>query len=434
MNTLRPDCLSLGSLLLATAVSVLGASAAAPAAPEVKLSWASADVQKKLGSYSPQRLKLSSDKPDSLKKAPKDLKAPLYGELKMGPKESPATFLVVLDEPEGAASRLFVDANHNGDLTDDPAPVWAERTTPGAGGKDTVMYNGDVSVKIPYAAGEQKAHLFLYRFDKSDPQRGTAFKDFIFYYRDYALSGEVKLGEKTYGAMLVDETVSGDFRGAEGKSSGVRFLIDANEDGKFDARREGYDIRAPFNIGGTTYEIADLTAAGSFKIVKSSQTVEEVKPAPNLAQGAKAPAFNAKTTDGKERNFPGDYKGKVVLLDFWAIWCSPCVRELPNVVASYEKYHDQGFEILGISLDRADAEEKLASFTKEHKMPWPQVYDGKFWQARVGQLYGIQSIPSMLLIDGDTGEILAGTEARGPNLEPAIKRGLEKLAAKASAK
>jgi peroxiredoxin len=296
------------------------------------------------------------------------------------------------------------------------------------------MFNGDVSVKIPYASGEQKAHLFLYRFDKSDPERGAKFKDYLFYYRDYALSGEVKLGEKTYGAMLVDETVSGDFRGAEGKSSGVRFLIDVNEDGKFDSRREGYDIRAPFNIGGTTYEIADLTAAGSFKLVKSSKTVEEIKPAPSLSKGSKAPAFTAKTTDGKERNFPGDYKGKVVLLDFWATWCGPCVREIPNVVANYEKYHEKGFEILGISLDRADAEEKLASFTKDHNMPWPQVYDGKYWQARVGQLYGIQSIPAMLLIDGDTGEILAGTEARGPNLEPAIKSGLEKLTAKSAEK
>ncbi len=424
MNTLRPNCLSFYSLLLTAAVSAINASAAAPTPTQVKLSWTASDVQKKLGTYSPQRLKLSSDKPESLKKAPKDLQAPLYGEMKIGPKESPATILVVLDEPEGKASRLFVDSNHNGDLTDDPAAVWDERKTPGTGGKDTVMYNGDVSVKIPYASGEQKAHLFLYRFDKSDPQRGTAFKDYIFYYRDYALSGEVKLGEKSYGAMLVDEAVSGDFRGAEGKSSGVRLLIDSNEDGKFDGRREGYDIRAPFNIGGTTYEIADLTAAGSFKLVKSSQTVEEVKPAPNLAKGAKAVAFTAKTTDGKEVNFPGDYKGKVVLLDFWAIWCGPCIREIPNVVASYEKYHDKGFEILGISLDRADAEEKLASFTKQHKMPWPQVYDGKFWQARVGQLYGIQSIPAMLLIDGDTGEILAGTEARGTNLEPAIKSGL----------
>lgn len=408
------------------------AIAASAGAEGARLQWQSSDAHQKLGNYSPQRLQLTNAKPASVKKAPADLAAPLYGELKLGPKEAPGTTLFLLDEPEGKPARLFIDANGNGDLTDDAAANWTSRTTPGPTGKDLTSYSGDATVKIPYADGSKEARLHFYRFDKSDERRAS-LKDFLFYYRDYALSGDLKLGDKSYAAMLVDEMTSGDFRGAEGKASRVRLLIDSNGDGKFDSRREGYDIKSPFNIGGTTYAVSGMTAAGSFEIVQSKETVEEVLPAPNLAKGQKAVPFTDKTTDGKEVKFPDDYKGKVVLLDFWATWCAPCIKEIPNVVANYEKYHDKGFEILGISLDQAKAEEKLASFTKEHKMPWPQIYDGKWWQARIGQVYAIDSIPAVYLVDGDTGAILgSGVECRGDRLGQTLERVLAGKAGKGS--
>jgi thiol-disulfide isomerase/thioredoxin len=90
-------------------------------------------------------------------------------------------------------------------------------------------------------------------------------------------------------------------------------------------------------------------------------------------------------------------RGKVVLIDFWATWCGPCVGEVPDVVAAYNKYHGQGFDVVGVSLDQD--KDKLQSFTKEHGMTWPQYFDGQGWDNKISKSFGIQAIPAMWLVD-----------------------------------
>jgi thiol-disulfide isomerase/thioredoxin len=115
------------------------------------------------------------------------------------------------------------------------------------------------------------------------------------------------------------------------------------------------------------------------------------------------------------------------MLDFWATWCPPCREEIPGLVAVYNKYHDQGFEVLGISLDKKDDAEKLATFTKDHNMPWPQIFDGKFWTAQVAVQYDVRSIPAAFLVDGDTGLIVAaGNQLRGEELDGTLAKALAK--------
>jgi len=90
-------------------------------------------------------------------------------------------------------------------------------------------------------------------------------------------------------------------------------------------------------------------------------------------------------------------KGKVVLIDFWATWCGPCVAELPNVKKVYDKYHAKGFEIVSISLDKD--KRALEHFIEENEMPWPQYFDGKGWGNKFSLENDISAIPSMFLVD-----------------------------------
>jgi peroxiredoxin len=90
-------------------------------------------------------------------------------------------------------------------------------------------------------------------------------------------------------------------------------------------------------------------------------------------------------------------KGKVVLIDFWATWCGPCLGEVPNVKKTYDQFHARGFEIVGISLDKD--KDKLTQFIADHQMAWPQFFDGLYWQNKYARQFGIESIPAMWLID-----------------------------------
>lgn len=237
---------------------------------------------------------------------------------------------------------------------------------------------------------------FPFRFTASikiDPDR-AALKNVVLYYRDYAVEGNLKLGNKTYRIFLDDVKASGDFRTA----GEVRLLIDVNGNGRFDQRGESYALNTPFNIGGTTYEVSDVSASGERLVVgKSAKRVAEILPPPDLSPGKKALTFTAKTTGGETIRFPESYKGKLVLLDFWATWCGPCKIEIPWFIDFEQKYKDRGFAVLGVAMDE-EGWTVVKPYLAESKINYRVVMGND----SIASLYGgVDSLPTTFILDKD---------------------------------
>ena len=130
--------------------------------------------------------------------------------------------------------------------------------------------------------------------------------------------------------------------------------------------------------------------------------------------GKQAPEISLPDVNGKQVKL-SSFKGKYVLVDFWASWCGPCRAENPNVVSAYNKFKNKNFTILGVSLDQPDGKNKWLKAIKDDKLAWTHISDLKYWNSEVVSVYHIEGIPFNVLVDPD-GKIIA-EKLRGADLE-----------------
>jgi peroxiredoxin len=141
--------------------------------------------------------------------------------------------------------------------------------------------------------------------------------------------------------------------------------------------------------------------------------------------GKTPPAIEGQDLSGQKVDL-AQYKGKVVLIDFWATWCQPCVMALPDLLETYKTYHSAGFEVIGISLDQD--KDALTKFLKARSIPWPIIFDGKAWYSPSARKFEVTAIPATFLIDREGKIAMVGTPSRG--FGPMLKRLLEQPAEK----
>jgi thiol-disulfide isomerase/thioredoxin len=369
-------------------------------AGEIQETFLSEGVTQRVGGYRPIRAEMDQEA-SIVTKAPEDLTAPKFGWIEIGEQK----WAFALDEPEEGDARLFVDTNADGDLTNDPATEWKAREQ-----GEFKTHFGRAQVQLNE---EKTGWLGMYRFDPADERRGQ-LKNTLLYYPDFGSEYSFELDGQML-STFVDGTIN----------DASRLPIDRDGNKKVSRRFEMARIGQPFNFTGTSYvfELKD----GKLLLETATEPVEQLPLPPNLTVGQPALSFTAKTMDGNTVEFPGSFKGKIVMLDFWATWCGPCIGEIPQMKEAYAEWHDKGFEILGVSFDQEDMEEKVTKFLKEKEITWSQIYEGKGWETSLGISHDVSGIPFVLLVDGDTGKILAEARAlRGPGLSEFIGKALEK--------
>jgi peroxiredoxin len=294
-----------------------------------------------------------------------------------------------LDGDEKKGYVLYADLNANGDLSDDPPQQFAQQE-----GKHFLLFQ--TTARETRKAGQASAETYPVTFKlvvSQVPPPGQSQPQLSLSRYDGTLRrGALRIGEQEIAFGLMG---SGGIYNYGYQS----LLFDLNGDGKLDHPLERYLVSEKYvKLGETDYEYV-VDRYGRQLTLKP--LAEKLPPRVILLPGYPAPDFSFTDLEGKTRKL-SDYRGQVVLLDFWSTWCGPCVASAPKLVEVYEKFQARGFEIIGI--DSNDTPEKLRQFIGDKKMRWAQTMEED--NGPIHTLYRVIGWPTYYLI-GQDGKIIA---------------------------
>ncbi len=298
-------------------------------------------------SFYPIRVALAPAKPALVRKEPAYRVTPKYATIRLGngPK---GLFAVAVDEPEAGDWRIYVDANGNGDLTDDGDGAWVAKKDV----RGRLMYGTNLYVlRASYGTAQHETSssdyaIGVYQFMRTD---------YLIMYRRSARAGTVELDGKPHKAVLVENDTDGIFRKPVSKrddaaqTGSVWLKIDLADDGLFSSGL--IDVRAPFSIGGVTYE-ADVATDGSTlalkRTAKPALDLAVVRPGTHVRNaGAVVPDFVTEKWGGGELRLSG-YRGKIVVIGLWATGSRTCEASLQHLEKVWQAVKDQGVAVVGV--------------------------------------------------------------------------------------
>jgi len=291
----------------------------------------------------------------------------LFGEITLGK----STYTIVLGVTVQNEVALWVDFNGDGRLTT------AEKL-------QGTRISGGLSWSLTLRAAPQGAEPFDYPLSVPWPEG----RSYVF------LVGGAPRSAVFQGHQLV--LVDGDLDGVFG-TKGDFLGVDVDGDGKIYAEPDGHEYFAlseVFTLGSESFKVREISADGrKLLLEKTGYTPPKVP----LIPGSPAPNFSFRDfLSGRDLSLQS-FRGKVVLLDFWATWCPPCMASLPTIRQIYEEFHAQGFEIVGVSLDESEAD--LRQVLLEKGITWPIAFEGRRWNNSVAALYRVYQIPTTYLLD-----------------------------------
>ena len=364
---------------------------------------------------------LTAEKPPGITKEPAYRAKPKYAVIHVGngPK---STYCIAVDEPDNADYKIYFDKNGDGDLTNDGDSAWATKKEV----RDRTMYGpNEYVVRASYGTPDKES---------SSADYGLAFCRFVgrnnlLMYRTSTRTGMVVVDGKPHKVVLVEndadalyskplnddgKPVSG---GAETRP--VWLMVD------MDGKQEQVDARSPFKLGGKPYEAQIAPDGSRIEIFPTTRKVPEAKPL--LKVGIAAPNFTVDAWGGSKKQLT-DYRGKILVLDFWATWCGPCQASMPHLERVYKAVKNKGVAVLGVCT--WDDKGEYAKWVPENKSKYtfPVAFDPAGHAADksiASSLYNVSGIPTTYIIDknGNVAAAFIGYDGeKDKRLEAALKK------------